>query len=93
MWGIKSKMKWADNMACMRKKINACIIFVRRSERKRLFEFQEFDSRIIIGDQLSRNWKEFCELYHLTRCRDEWRTLLTRIMNFVFNKILRFWAS
>jgi hypothetical protein len=66
------------------------LFFVRRSERKRLFKYQCFDSRIIIGDQLSRNWEEFCGLYNSTRCRDEWRALVTRVMNFVFNNILRF---
>jgi len=47
------------------------LFFVRRSERKRIFKYQRFDSRIIIGDQLSRNWRKFCGLYNLTRCRDE----------------------
>jgi len=69
------------------------LFFVRISERKRLFKYEVFDNRIIIGDQLSRNWKEFCGLYNLIRCRDDWRAFVTRVMNFVFNNILRFWAS
>lgn len=45
------------------------LFFLRKSETKRLFEYQSFD-RIIIGDGLSRNWKEFCGMYNLTRFRE-----------------------